>query len=99
MKNNTPLVVIGLLVNALVTLFMFYSERYEGLAMFSLVALIISVFGLILMLANKIKIGGILFIIGSVFFVPIGLVGIAGARKIMNEEKEQKFKEQIYGTN
>ncbi|GAA4113786.1 hypothetical protein GCM10022393_13010 [Aquimarina addita] len=48
---------------------------------------------------NKIKIGGILYIVGCILFVPIGLVGVVGVKKAMNEVKEQKFIEQEYGSN
>ncbi|WP_344925763.1 hypothetical protein [Aquimarina addita] len=78
---------------------MFSSDRYSILAIPSLISVAISVIGFILMSINKIKIGGILYIVGCILFVPIGLVGVVGVKKAMNEVKEQKFIEQEYGSN
>ena len=99
MKANLPLLILGLIINSLITLFMFNSERYEVLGIPSIIAVLISVIGLILMVFNKIKIGGTLYIIGCILFVPIGLVGIIGVKKAMNEAKEQKFIEKEYGSD
>lgn len=99
MKDNVPLLVIGLIINSLITLFMFSSDHYRALGIPSLIAVAVSVIGFILMLTNKIKTGGILYIIGCILFVPIGLVGVIGVKKVMNEAKEKKFIEQTYESN
>lgn len=46
----------------------------------------LSVLGLILAGSGKKKVGGILVIIGSVVFVPLGLIGAFGGRKIMRSD-------------
>lgn len=40
-----------------------------------------------------------LYIIGCVLFVPIGLVGVVGVKKVMNAVKEQKLIKQEYGNH
>jgi len=99
MKNSSPLLLLGLVINSFITLFMFVSEEYQILGIPSLISVLVSVLGFILILVNKTKIGGILFIIGSVLFVPIGLIGIVGAQKTMNKEKNKNFIKQTYGTD
>lgn len=42
-----------------------------------------SLVGLFVASAGKRKLGGILIIVGSVVFVPIGLIGMFGGRKVM----------------
>lgn len=99
MKIDSPLIFIGFAINCLITVMISSSDRYQGLVYICIGALAINIIGYIFMLAKKIKLGGILFIIGCVPFVPIGIVGIMGVKKIMNEEKEQKFIEKEYGGN
>ena len=75
------------------------SEDYEMLVPFSLGAITICLIGLTLIACKQIKIGSILFIIGCLPFIPIGIVGILGAKKVMNDKKEQQFLKEEYGSN
>ena len=40
---------------------------------------------------DKIKIGAKIFIISSALFVPIGMIGVIGARKVIDHLTEQEF--------
>ncbi len=48
--------------------------------------------GVILVGLNKFKAGGILIIIGSVFFIPIGLIGALGGRMAFALADENRFR-------
>ncbi|WP_179402806.1 hypothetical protein [Burkholderia guangdongensis] len=48
----------------------------------------LSLLGLILIAAGKKKAGGILVIVGSIAFVPLGLVAMIGARNVMKAAKD-----------
>lgn len=66
------------------------SYRYSSYSIFLLIAIIfalISTIGLILAALDK-KIGGVLIIIGSVFFVPLGLIGVFGGKNVLKEMNE-----------
>lgn len=81
------LAAVGVLVNLLVSMGASVETVERGVE--ELVPVIwsffgISVLGLILAAANMRKAGGIMVIIGSAFFVPIGLIGVFGGKKIMS---------------
>ena len=61
----------------------------------------ISALGLILGAMDMKKAGGILVIIGSIFFIPIGLIGVFGGKKMMsgtdNIEARRKLAEENQG--
>ena len=90
MKINS-LTIIGILINTLITAFIYFSEAYKGLDTIMIIALVISYIGFIVMQFNQEKIGSIIFCIGSVVFIPIGLVGIIGVRKTVEKIEDQKF--------
>lgn len=50
------------------------------------------ILGVILVGMNKFRAGGILIIIGSVFFIPIGLIGAFGGRIAFSLADENKFR-------
>lgn len=53
----------------------------------------VSLIGFIMMLAGKRKVGSILMIIGSIIFVPLGLVAIIGARRACNKDSMASLEE------
>lgn len=58
------------------------------------VFLMLNIVGLLLIAADNVRAGCIVFIVGCVGFVPIGLIGLIGARNIMDEMKRQAFSTQ-----
>ena len=47
---------------------------------------VVSLAGFMVMLSGKRKLGALLMVIGSMIFVPLGLVAIIGARKATNKD-------------
>jgi len=90
MKINS-LTIIGLLINTLITAFIYFSEEYKYLDLFMIIALAICYLGFIIMLFKQAKIGSIIFSIGSVAFIPIGIVGIIGVKRTVGQIEEEKF--------
>ena len=79
----------ALIIHILVTLAGFTMNLIVGsvLGFFLLFNLI----GITLLLSNKVRAGNTLFIVGSIGFVPIGLIGILGARSNLDKLNEQEF--------
>lgn len=55
------------------------------------VFLMMNFIGLFLIAVDSVRVGCIVFIVGCVAFVPIGLIGLIGARNVMDEMKRQQF--------
>ncbi len=55
------------------------------------VFLALNVVGLLMLLAGSVKPGGIVFMVGSVVFIPIGLIGMLGARQAIDEVRRKEF--------
>ncbi|QIQ21379.1 hypothetical protein [Zophobihabitans entericus] len=60
-----------------------YDSVYETVAIIMGISWGISLLGLILVIAGQKKPGAILIIIGSVIFVPLGLIAVFGASRII----------------
>jgi len=64
---------------------------YRMLLPYTALLATISVIGLIIAISNSRKIGGILIIIGSFIFIPLGLIGVFGGRRIMKGSVEDEL--------
>lgn len=60
-----------------------YDPAYAMILAIVAIPAVISSFGLVIALANR-TIGGVLIIIGSIIFIPLGLIGIFGGHRIMS---------------
>lgn len=60
-----------------------YDSNYEIMLPIVIISSLISTIGMFFAGLNK-KLAGILIIIGSILFIPLGLIGIFGGRKIMS---------------
>lgn len=81
------LAIAGVLAN-LFGIYLVYQEAYYEpvyLTLFYIMSAfwLLSVLGLLIAIGKQYKVGGILIIIGSIIFVPLGLIAVFGARKIM----------------
>jgi hypothetical protein len=92
-----PLLLVGIAINCVVTAFLAISGEYSFLWMIMAAFVGLSIVGAILIATGNRKIGAILAIIGCVPFVPIGLVGAFGARKVLDELKQDEFDKRRYG--
>lgn len=83
------LVIAGLIINVLVALSFSINPDLGDIAkpvmLFMLVSWAVSVIGAVMVATTGKKAGAILIIIGCVLFVPIGLIGVFGAKKILEE--------------
>ncbi len=95
-KKINSLTIVGIVLNTLILVYTFLSPRYNVLTPITAIALLICIVGLVLMVKDKVKLGSILFYIGSVIFIPIGIIGILGVRKTVSELQEEKFNKENY---
>ena len=85
-------IIIGISINVLLTM-MFASENAKmGLfLLIMIIPILISLYGIIMVLNEKLKWGYRLIIIGSAFFVPIGLIAILGVKSAQKENDDLDF--------
>ncbi|MBW1295726.1 hypothetical protein [Aquimarina litoralis] len=93
MKFINPLMIIWLAIQMLTIYLTFFSQSQDSVIIFWITFpfFILNCIGIAIILTGKPKTGSILFLIGSVVFMPIGLIGAMGARKNLNQIKEDKF--------
>ena len=96
MTKINPIVYAGLIVNALVLTVIHFSESHKVLFIPMLIAYIFCIVGVLLIFTKKIKAGKILFFIGSILYVPIGMIGIFGIRKTIEEIEEEQLNKEYY---
>jgi hypothetical protein len=82
------LIIASLMINFVLMLIIF-AVYGSGFGIAALVFVLISVAGLLIVMVNGGKAGYIIFMIGCFFFVPIGGIGIYGARKKLGELKKR----------
>jgi len=97
MKRINSTTIIGTILNLLILIYTMYSPRYNSLTLITVTSLILCILGLVFIITNKVKIGSIFFYIGSIVFVPIGVIGIIGVRQIISKIEEEKFNKKNYG--
>ena len=94
-KYINKLMIIGTVVNAFMVMTTSVGLAGEVYAtIFSLIMLgflLISIIGLFLSAFNQSKFGPILVIVGSVIFIPIGIIAILGARKVLDNIKREEL--------
>ena len=59
----------------------------------------IYILGFIMIVSGVRKAGAIIVIIGSVAFIPLGILSIIGARKILDKIKEEEFQKKREAAN
>ncbi|WP_165748049.1 hypothetical protein [Cellulophaga sp. Z1A5H] len=97
MYKINALAYLGLALNASILAYTGFSEHYSMLFIPTLIAYLFCIAGIVLMILNKTKVGSIIFYIGSVLFIPLGMVGIMGVKKTVNDLEEIKFNKENYG--
>ncbi|HEX7415439.1 MAG TPA: hypothetical protein VF411_15460 [Bacteroidia bacterium] len=80
---------IASLIHSIVTVLGFMQHPLLGVVLS--IFLCMNIVGVVLLLMNRPKLGNMLFLIGSMGFIPIGLIGAFGARKNMDRIKEEEF--------
>ncbi|MCO6552025.1 MAG: hypothetical protein J6563_03510 [Gilliamella sp.] len=69
-----------------------YDEASRTLLPFAIIFASIATLGVIVAVNNK-NIGGLLTVIGSIFFVPLGLIGVFGGKKLINQANAKSLNE------
>jgi hypothetical protein len=85
--------IAGVLLNLLVGIFAslsYYEEIHFIVVLFAIFAAI-CLAGLFISAASRSKAGPVIVIIGSIFFIPVGLVAAFGARKALDSLKQESF--------
>ncbi len=99
MNKVNRITYLGLFVNAFILVYIGCLEKYQFLFIPAVIAFLLCVVGLVLVMIDKIKVGSILFFIGSIFFVPLGMIAAMGIGKTISDLKEEKFNKEVYGTS
>ncbi len=88
-------IIISLIIHFLITLSILINEEMYVLGIISLVFFLCNILGIIIIKIGKIEAGTKIYMISCFFYVPIGLIGIWGARNILDEYHIKKFNEKI----
>lgn len=90
MKSTNSLIYIGFIIHVSITLIAGLDEEF--ILYFMSVPLLGNFVGLCLLtFTDKTKLGAQIFMISSFLFVPIGLIGIFGCRKVLDSINEEAF--------
>ncbi len=79
---------LGFAIHLAATIWTHFEPQYEGLSVIFAGFLAFNVLGMLLILAGKIKPGATIYVIGCLPFVPIGMIGALGARKMLQDLKQ-----------
>lgn len=78
------LMIVGLVLNSLAALSIgFNPEVGPVFASIMMAFWAVSMLGVMLIMAGKKKVGAIVVVVGAVAYVPLGLVAVFGARKVL----------------
>jgi hypothetical protein len=88
---------IACIIHCVIVLAGFMQNTVAGVVLS--IFLLLNIIGVVLILIHKVKTGSILFLVGSLGFIPIGLLGAIGARNNLDKLKEQEFKEKLTKLN
>ncbi|MFK8002757.1 MAG: hypothetical protein AB8H86_24445 [Polyangiales bacterium] len=82
---------IGVVVNALVLLAAIDIGEFPALTVAFALFWLLSLAGVVVVLAGQRKAGAYMIMAGSALFVPIGIIGLLGARQILDKITEEDF--------
>jgi len=90
MKLTNPLIYLALIIHILISIVAGADE--EIILYIMAVPILANFVGLFfLSFTNKIKLGAKIFMFSSFVFVPIGLIGVLGCRKVLDTLNEEVF--------
>lgn len=97
MKRTNTLIYIGFAIHIAISVLAGLDE--EIILLIMAVPLLGNLAGLILLsFTDNIKLGAKIFMWSSILFVPIGMIGIMGCRKVLDGLNEEEFfKEEVNG--
>lgn len=83
--------IIGFIIHLTITFAWINDPEYSGAGYFFLIFVVGNVIGMLCIVANQVILGARVFLISSIIFIPIGLIGALGARDIVNDIKKDNF--------
>ena len=87
MKKTNGMILLSIFINTLLSFYVFYELPILGYVLFGFNAL--GMIGqLILFASDQVKLGAYLIIVSCAIHVPIGMIGVIGARKILDVNDE-----------
>ncbi|QKX06250.1 hypothetical protein HN014_15470 [Aquimarina sp. TRL1] len=93
MKSLNALIILWFVIQTLLACFFYFSSEREATFLFWIMVpfMIINCLGILFLQLNQTKIGAWMILISSAPFVPAGLIGVLGARKILDQLKEEEL--------
>lgn len=86
------LILVSIVINVIVAASLSSDPQLPGgFTLFMGLFVVISIVGAIMIAAGSRKPGAIMVIIGCITFVPIGLIGVFGAKKVLDELARENF--------
>ncbi len=83
--------IIAIIVHSIIALSFLADPEYSFLSIVVGVLVLINIIGVVLIQSGKKMAGAKVFLVASALMVPIGLIGVFGARKIIDEETRKNF--------
>lgn len=88
-------IVISFLIHLLISLVFIGDPEYGMLGYILLPFILTNLLGMILIFMGKQIVGARIYLIACFIFIPIGAIGIWGARKIIDQKKKEVFNESL----
>ncbi len=87
------LIIASIIINAVVSIGVGQNYPEDQGAIIAVLAcfVVLSIIGAVMIASGSKKPGAILVTIGCIVFVPIGLIGVFGAKKVLDEVKRETF--------
>ena len=96
MKNLTGQIIAAIAIHLFITISMFFDTERIVLRYILSVFVVANAIGIFMICNNKVILGAKIFMISSFGFIPIGLLGIIGARNIITKTKEIELYNKTY---
>jgi hypothetical protein len=87
------LIFVSIAINGFVSLSMFSGEYPEAFGWIMSCFVALSLVGVVLMSGENKRLGAKLVMVGCVIFVPIGLIGVFGARQVLDALNREEFEQ------
>lgn len=87
--------IIGLAIHGVIVWSLAASPDTQAITPFLASFVLLNVIGMVLVGIGKLRAGCITYMVGAVVFVPIGLIGVFGARAMLDKHRHQVFMEGV----
>lgn len=87
--------IIGLVIHGGIVWWLARSPDTQVITPFLAPFVLLNVIGMILVGIGKLRAGCITYMVGAVVFIPIGLIGVFGARAMLDKNRHRAFMEGV----